>query len=131
MISPPGYIAARKVVEIGRAAFFGSLISDLPEQRHESLRQDDLTPQFGFVGAEYSRAKVLLLGINPGNGPSHGITPADQRMMPPHRMFASDPTTENFLAANAAYARECVGWPVWTRHCAEVIGAGKLSLGKV
>lgn len=131
MVTPLGYEAARQVVEIGRSAFFGSLLADLPEGRHESLRKDDLTPQFGFVGSEFASVRVLLLGINPGNGPSHAVTAADLRMMPPHREFALEPSVENFEAANAAYARECVGWPVWSRHCAEVIGAGKLALTQV
>ena len=117
---------------LGRAAFFGSVDVDLPLQKSPLLRADDLTPQFGYVGPRYAETRVLLLGISPGNGAeTETRSPADARMMPAVVRFAEMPTRENFIAAQAAYRAECETWPVWRRHCKEVIGAGKLSLDQV
>lgn len=132
MTLPLGYRTARSVIELGRAAFFGTAEADLPESRSPLLQADDRKPQFGFVGSNYPSVRVLLFGINPGNGPATGTrTAADARMMPALAEFAADPTPERFVAAQRAYRTECVTWPVWRRHCAEVIGAGKLSLDDI
>ena len=127
-----GFVAARRVVELGRRAFFSVQDPDLPLGRSALLQGDDLLPQFGYVGTRYSSARILLLGINPGNGKSNEFrTPEDARMMPAILRFAQSPTEENFAAAARAYMRECQRWPVWRNHCAEVIGAGKLSLDEI
>ena len=129
---PSGYKTAKAVLRLGRKAFFGTATADLPPGRSTILRQDDLTPQFGYAGSRYRNTRVLILGINPGNGPRDDIrTREDEVMMPPHRRFAADPSLRNFKAATAAYKAECQCWHVWTRHCAEVIGAGKLSLEEI
>ena len=129
---PLGYKAAKAVIRAGRRAFFGSARNDLPSGRSPVLRKDDLTPQFGFVGSHYADARVLILGINPGNGPSNDFrTPGDEMMMPALRRFAADPSPQNFEAATEAYKIQCQRWHVWKRHCAEIIGAGKLSLEDV
>ena len=67
---PPGYKTAKVVLKLGRQAFFDTATADLPTGRSIILRQDDLTPQFGYVGERYPRTRVLVLGINPGNGRS-------------------------------------------------------------
>jgi hypothetical protein len=93
------------------------------------LHRDDLTPQFGFVGKAYPSTRVLLLGINPGNGrESITRTTTDERMMPMLIRFAQGPTPANFTAAQCAYQVECATWHIWSRHCAEITGAGKLSM---
>ena len=126
---PLGYRAATAVVRAGRREFFGSETADLPSHRSRVLRKDDLTPQFGYVGARYLNTRALILGINPGNGPSNDFrTPEDEMMMPILRRFAANPTPQNFQAATDAYQIECQRWHVWKHHCAEIIGAGKLSL---
>ncbi len=81
------------------------------------------------MGSHYSNARVLILGINPGNGPRDDFrTPEDEMIMPALHRFAAEPSPENFEVATEAYKIQCQRWHVWTRHCAEVIGAGKLSL---
>src|SRR5438876_9351306 len=120
---PLGYRSAKAVARLGRAAFFDTATADLPTSRSPMLRRDDLTPQFGYVGSRYKKTRVLVLGINPGNGPRSDIrTSEDERMMPAHQRFAADPSPRNFEAATAAYKAECQRWHVWTRHCAEIIG---------
>jgi hypothetical protein len=129
---PLGYRTACSVLKGGRAAFFGDANADLPKNRSPLLQQDDLTPQFGFVGREYASTRVLLLGINPGNGRETITRSAtDERMMPILIEFAQDPSSANFIAAQSAYQAECATWHIWRRHCAEITGAGKLSLDDI
>ena len=130
--SPPGYRSAVSVVAAGRAAFFGELEADLPANRSALLRADDLTPQFGYVGAHFSGPRALLFGINPGNGPETVSRSAtDARMMPALVAFSADPTPVTFVAAQAAYRAECQTWHVWKRHCSEILGAGRLSFDDI
>jgi len=127
-----GYRTACSVLTAGRAAFFGDGDADLPINRSALLRQDDLTPQFGFVGRAYTSTRVLLLGINPGNGRETITRSAtDERMMPTLIRFAQDPSPANFTVAQGAYQAECATWHIWRRHCAEITGAGKLSLNDI
>jgi hypothetical protein len=129
---PLGYITARRALALGRAAFFGGVDVDLPTNRSPLLHSDDLTPQFGYVGARYLETRVLLLGINPANGPQTDVrSSTDERMMPALIRFADGPTPERFLDAQLAYKAQCETWHVWRRHCKEVIGVGKLSLEQV
>jgi hypothetical protein len=129
---PLGYQTALSVLKVGRAAFFGAVDADLPPNRSTLLRKDDLTPQFGYVGHGYPSTRVLLLGINPGNGrETINRTVTDERMMPPLIKFAEDPSPESFKAALQAYQAECSSWHIWRRHCAEITGAGKLSLDEI
>jgi hypothetical protein len=127
-----GYVSALQAVELGRGAFFGGPAVDLPLGRSPQLQRDDFTPQFGFVGPRYPETRVLLIGINPGNGPRNDLrTRGDELMMPVLAEFAASPTSENFARASAAYMLECVEWPLWKRHCAEVLGAGRLSFEQI
>ena len=129
---PLGYNTACNALALGRAAFFGGVDVDLPENRSPLLRRDDLTPQFGYVGARYAETRVLLLGINPGNGKQSELrSVTDERMMPALVRFAEAPSPGNFTDAQRAYKAECETWHVWQRHCNEVIGAGQLSLDQV
>jgi hypothetical protein len=130
--TPLGYRTACSVLRVGRAAFFGDAEADLPRNRSALLRQDDLTPQFGYVGRGYPSTRVLLLGINPGNGRETVTrTATDERMMPMFIQFARDPSPETFTSAQRAYQGECSTWHIWRRHCAEITGAGKLSLDEI
>ena len=130
---PLGYKSASAVIRLGRAAFFGSSTTDLPRRRSEALRRDDLIPQFGYVGREYAAARVLLLGINPGNGPIDAASPSseDQRMMPLLAAFAAEPSVANFMRAQEAQKIASQTWPVWRRHCAPIFGAGGLSFEQI
>jgi len=130
--TPLGYHAARRALDLGRAAFFGGHEIDLPTDRSPLLRNDDLTPQFGYVGRLFQGTRVLLLGINPGNGPEREKrSGTDERMMPALIRFAENPTIEAFIAAQIAYQSERENWHIWKRHCKEVIGAGRLSLDEI
>ncbi len=51
---PLGYNSARNAVKAGRAAFFTGPDADLPANRSALLAGDDMTPQFGYVGANYA-----------------------------------------------------------------------------
>ena len=127
-----GYKSAQRVVrDYRREAFFGGIDIDFPKNRPLELRDDDLTPQLGYVGECYSETRVLILGINPGNGPDVR-SKADEQMMPALISFANNPSQERFDQAQKAYKAVCVTWPVWwRRRCSEVIGAGKLELEEV
>lgn len=46
-------------------------------------------------------------------------------------VLAEFSSPESFTRASAAYMQECVKWPVWTRHCAEVLGAGGLAFDEI
>ena len=129
--SPLGFLAAREVVTRGRVAIFGEADSDVALNRSPEVASDDQVPQFGFIGDRYQETRVLLLGINPGNGKRDRRSAGDARMIPVLAAFQRNPTNEAFKAAMIAYQNECRGWPVWTRHCAEVIGAGKLSFDEI
>ena len=127
-----GYKSAKKVIELGRGAFFDYSEADLPRGRSDQLQIDDHTPQFGFVGSRYTDTRILLLGINPGNGRRNDRrTPGDSRMMPAIIAFAREPTEANFEKASKAYKAECQQWRTWRQHCAEVMGAGKLSFEEI
>jgi hypothetical protein len=126
-----GYEPALRVVESGRAAFFGSETADLPVALTELVAEDDRRPQFGYVGRNFERARVLVLGINPGNGPRDKRNRGDQIALPALAPFLDERTEATFCIARDAYQQVCVGWPIWRRHCNEVIGAGRLSLEEV
>ncbi len=130
--SPPlGFATAVKALEIGRAGFLGGERADLPVERVPQIAQDDLVPQFGYVGKDYASSRVLFLGINPGNGPSHKRTRGDDLMMKSLAGFAGNPSPESFRAAQNAYRAACERWPIWTRHCAEILRAGRLTLDQI
>lgn len=127
-----GFATAKHVVELGRNAFFSAQEPDLPDRRSMLLRGDDMAPQFGYVGARYPSTRILLMGTNPGNGGNNDRRIAeDERMMPSVRRFAESPTEENFVAAARACKSEVERWRIWKVHCAEVIGAGKLTLDEI
>ena len=131
MYSLLGLEAARRVVTSGRASFFGSADVDLPVRTLPILASDDLVPQFGFVGANFESARVVLVGINPGNGPDNYRHKHDALMMPLLERFVENSTEENFALACQSVRASCEQWPLWRRHCSEVIGAGKLTLDDI
>jgi hypothetical protein len=117
-----GFVAAKQVVEKGRSAFFPEGNPDVPrDRRDEILREDDQAPQLGYVGSRYPSTRILVLAINPGNGPNDTRTPQDWQMMPAIRNFAENPTEHNFEKAAKAYMLVCSGWAFWKRRCAEML----------
>jgi len=127
-----GYESAKRVVLAGRTAFFGDANRDLPKHRSLILAADDQTPQFGFVGLKYPKTRVLLMGINPGNGKEKlERSPTDSRMMPALVDFAKSPTPAHFARAQEAYKAECRTWHIWKRHCNEIVGAGGLLIEEI
>ena len=130
MKGPPlGYKTA--LTALRRGDFFLSPDDDLPTGRSELIRNGDLVPQFGFVGPRYAERRVLILGINPGNGNDLVRSTSDERMIPVLSKFFREPSEQNFIDAQRAYRTECESWHVWKRHCSQVIGAGKLSLDEI
>lgn len=127
-----GFDAARRVVQAGRGAFFPTPDADLPVRQSSILRQDDQIPQLGFVGANYPAYRVLLLGINPGNGGNNQKRiPTDDKMMPAMYAFAREPTEQNFVAASHAYQTGFETWGPRLLRCAELFGPGKLAASDV
>lgn len=121
---PLGLKTARLVIELGRGPFFGALDADLPPNRQSTLGEDDQLPQFGYVGSRYQSTRLLVLGINPGNGPNNKRTRHDEILMPRLRQFVLDREAQSFLEAQRAFQTVCSSWPMWRRHCSAVIGAG-------
>jgi len=122
-----GFESAKRVIELGRAAFFGSSTFDLPRDRSPSVAANDLVPQFGFVGERFASTGVLLLGINPGNGSNSTESVADSAMLPSLRTFAKSPSLESFAAAQVAYKGVCESWAIWGNHCAAILAAANLT----
>ncbi|MBX7123949.1 MAG: hypothetical protein K1X42_17620 [Opitutaceae bacterium] len=132
-MTPLGYESAKRAVELGRGHFLGAPDADLPRGktprgRSPIVAADDLIPQFGYVGAQFARSKVLLLGINPGNGDDVKRSHQDDKMMPALHRFAVDLSVASFKEAQCGYKSVCQSWWIWQRYCSEVIGAGKLTL---
>lgn len=131
--NPLGFEAARRAVELGRHAFFASATEDIPNSASPQIAADDLLPQFGYVGTRYIESRVLLLGINPGNGPKprRERSQGDQIAIPALQEFVEKRTPETFLAAQCAYRRVCQGWAIWGRQCDELLRAGGLEMEDV
>jgi len=128
---PLGFQSALSVLKQGRAAYFGAETHDLPQIRAATIALDDLVPQFGYVGSKYPQTRVLMIGINPGNGQNHARNSGDEVMMPPLHKFIVDHSVNSFLEAQRAYQIVCESWPMWKRHCSEVIGAGRLRMDEI
>ena len=128
---PLGYKSALRAVEGGRAKFFGGADVDVPVSHSAEIAFDDLTPQFGYVGTDYQLSRVLILGINPGNGPRSRRDAGDAISLPAFRQFAADLSPQSFQRAQSAYRQVCHGWPIWRRHCVPLLEAGRLSADDV
>ena len=135
-MTPLGYEAAKRAVELGRDHFLGDPDADLPRGktpfgRSPVVASDDLIPQFGYVGTRFAQSKVLLLGINPGNGDDIKRSHQDNKMMSALHQFSVDLSVTSFIEAQSSYKSVCQSWWVWQRHCSEVVGAGKLAFEDV
>jgi hypothetical protein len=128
---PLGYLAAKHVVEAGRGAFFGSDSFDLPKRQSQLIAQHDRVPQFGYVGSQFQSCRVLLLGINPGNGPDAQQSVRDEALMSALRSFAERPSPESFRKAQSAYRAVCEFWPVWGQHCSALLTDVGLSIDHI
>lgn len=129
---PLGYETVRRVVlKMGRKKFFGSALTNLPQNRTPEIAQNDLLPQFGYVGEQYSTKRVLLLGINPGNGDNEQENSGDEVMMPLLKKFVEEPTPANFRQAQQAYQKVCVDWDIWKTHVTKILKAGRLNSDEI
>ena len=126
-----GFRTAKSIIELGRGAFFVYPAADLPDSSTAQIRSDDLLPQFGYVGSNYSSRRILFLGINPGNGPRDRRNSGDDVQMPALEAFATEPTERNFERAGEAYRRACQSWFIWGRECNELLSLGSLSIDDV
>jgi hypothetical protein len=130
-IVPPGFKAAHRVIEGGRSAFFSHAEEDLPDATSSLIKADDRLPQFGYVGVNYEAKRILLLGINPGNGPRDRRNPGDQKVMPALNNFAKEKSPASFVAAQLAYREACQGWLLWGRECSELLASAGLGMDDV
>src|SRR5690242_18942419 len=104
-----GFAAAKRVVELGRSAFFPEQEPNLPNRRSTLLRGDDMASQFGHGGAQFPSTRMLLTGLHPGNGGNNDSRiPADRRMMPSVLSFAQS-TTEDHSSPRHEPARARLG----------------------
>ena len=117
-----------QTVELGRPAFFSHATEDIPIAKSEQIAADDLLPQFGYVGSRYESRRVLLIGINPGNGHREKRSSGDRTAMPALLEFVMQRTPASFHAAQQAYREVCQGWAVWGRQCDELLSAGGLGM---
>lgn len=131
MSVPLGFESALGVVTRGRAAFFRSEGDDLPVAESDQIASDDRLPQFGYVGSNYARRRILMLGINPGNGPRTHRSSGDEIALPALELFARLRTAESFASAQKAYRSVCEGWAIWGRQCYELLTAAGLDLEDV
>lgn len=129
---PFGYETARRVVlKMGRKKFFGSALTNLPQNRAPEIAQNDLLPQFGFVGEQYTAKRVLLLGINPANGDNDKQNSGDEAMMPLLKKFVEEPTPDNFRQAQQAYQKVCVDWVFWKNSVGKILKDSGLHLNEI
>jgi hypothetical protein len=126
-----GYLAALRVLDAGRAAFFGTAEADLPVAQTPEIGRDDALPQFGFVGQGYGESRLLIIAINPGNGPRDRRDPRDEIALPALERFVKERTQDSFGLALQAYQRVCPGWSIWRQHGMPVVRAAGLTLDQV
>jgi hypothetical protein len=116
---------------MGRSACFRYELEDVPASTSPEVAQNDLLPQFGYVGKHYEQRRVLLLAINPGNGPRQYQNAGDTVVMPFLQQFATERSPEAFMAAQNAYRSVCQGWLIWGRECGAVLQAGNITLDDI
>ena len=126
-----GYLAALSVLNVGRVAFVGTAEADLPLAQTLEIGQDDVLPQFGFVGQGYAECRLLIIAINPGNGPRDRRDPGDETALPALERFVKERTRHSFDLAQQAYQRVCQGWSIWRQHGMPVVRAAGLTLDQV
>lgn len=129
--NPLGFETARRVVELGRSAFFRGPKEDKPKAESPQIAADDLLPQFGYVGSRYESRRILFLGINPGSGQRDERNEGDKILMPALEEFTAKGTAESFVAAQRAYRRVCQRWQVWGRQCDALLQAGEKGMEEI
>ncbi|HWA68415.1 MAG TPA: hypothetical protein VG821_01110 [Rhizomicrobium sp.] len=104
------YEVAKSLIDAGRGSLFETPDTDLPQGRSDLIAKDDRIPQIGFVGEAYEIRRILVLGINPGNGSSNTRSPEDSKMMPALHDFVSDSNRGAYAAAMQA---QMIAFPNW------------------
>ncbi len=107
----PAFQVAKALLIAGRGHLFESPTKDIPHASSDIIAKDDLIPQFGFVGSTYDVRRVLVLGINPGNGPRASRSAADAKMMPALHAFVSSPEETTYAVAMQAQMDAFPNWP--------------------
>jgi hypothetical protein len=95
------------VLGYGRSVFFGS---DLPVTDSKIIAGDDRLLQPGFIGDQYEKKRLVVVGIMPGNGSRKQRSQSDSEMMPILHAFNQSPTPSTFEEAMKA---QLDGFP----HC--------------
>jgi hypothetical protein len=98
------------LVRNGREFLFESPSADLPPSNSETIANDDRIPQIGFIGDNYNARRILIVGINPGNGPRDSRSPSDAVMFPALYKFIEAPNHETYAGAMAAQMRAFPSW---------------------
>jgi hypothetical protein len=101
---------AKALLIAGRGHLFESPTKDIPHASSDIIAKDDLIPQLGFVGSTYEVRRILVLGINPGNGPRASRSAADAQMMPALYAFVSNPEEVTYAAAMQAQMDAFPNW---------------------
>jgi hypothetical protein len=94
----------------GRELLFETPFADLPPDRSQTIANDNRIPQIGFVGDNYDKRRILVIGINPGNGPGDFRSPSDAVMFPALYKFFEMPNHETYAAAMAAQMEAFPSW---------------------
>ena len=65
----------------------------------------------GFIGDDYEAWRILVLGINPGNGQRNFRSGSDSRMIPLLHAFAAQPDEQTYKVAMKAQMEAFPSWP--------------------
>lgn len=126
-----GFDLMKRLTALKRDYFFGSPTADLPERKATFPAGDDLVPQFGFVGRNHEKRRILLLSAVPGNGKNDRREPGDELMISSLRAFYEHPTPETYRAASEAYMKACPTFRFWQQDCFPILKAVGLTLDDI
>ena len=101
---------AKSITIAGRELLFEDADIGLPPKRSEEVASDDRIPQLGFIGDNYDGQRILVVGINPGNGPSDSRSARDAAMFPALYEFVEAPSHETYAKAMSA---QMAAFPLW------------------
>ena len=125
---------AHQLVQIDRSVFFG--IQDrtkwLPKYQLDNAKV--MCPP--FVGKNYSKGGLLLLGINPGGGGERAknINEGDQKLYPIIKDFkkSKDEIYQKYWSSFASAFREVKPtWDIYPQHIEPVLNASEVTLDEI
>jgi len=102
---------SREILRTNPMALFG--------ERHYRLQPGDSLPQPGYVGLEYERKGILLIGMNPGGKNSSEISSNDEEqyfILKQIRSSSRGATLESFDRLNEALSRTMPTWKLFNNY---------------